>query len=159
MPITGTPVKPTIISSDQVRMFLRDRLENNILLDTVQFSLDEINLAMSMAVSAYNSVTPQTMLTPSSFPPHLQYVLLLGTTRFLMQSESFLQIRNQLSYQDGDVAPIGISDKMAQYSQLANTLKAEWDELVRGIKTQNNMEGAYNSLGSGYRNVARFSHG
>jgi len=159
MPVVGTPTTPVVVSVDQVRMFLRDYADKNILIDDVQFTQDEVNFAAEMATSAFNAVTPQTMLTPSSFPQHLTYVLLIGTARFLMQSESFLQIRNQATYQDGDIAPIGIDDKVAQYSQLAQQLKAEWDELVRGIKTQNNMEGAYNDLGSGYRNVSRFNHG
>lgn len=156
MPVVGTPTTPIILSKDQVRMFLRDRADKNILLDAVQFSDNEMNLAMEMAVDAFNAVTPQSSLTPSNFPN--KYVLLLGTSRFLLQSESFLQARNQATYQDGDIAPIGIDDKALLYSQLAQGLKAEWDELVRGIKTQNNMEGAYNALGSGYRNVSRFTH-
>lgn len=158
MSVTGTPATPTVITTDQVRMFLRDRAENNILLADVQFSLDELNLALSMAVSKFNAVTPQSTFTPQSFPSHLQYVLMVGTCAFLMQSESFLQLRNQATYQDGDIAPIGVSDKVVQYQQLQASLKQEFDELVRGIKTQNNMEGAYAVLGSGYRNVARYNH-
>lgn len=155
MPVVGTPTTPVAVSKDQVRMFLRDRADKNILLDEVQFSDDELNLATEMAVDAFNAVTPQTSFSPSNFPN--RYVLLIGTARFLMQSESFLQARNQATYQDGDIAPIGIDDKAQLYAQLAQGLKAEWDDLVRGIKTQNNMEGAYNSLGSGYRNVSRFN--
>lgn len=158
MPIVGTPTTPVIVSKDQVRMFLRDRADRNILLDDVQFSDDELNLATEMAVSAFNTVTPQTRLTPSSFPSHLQYLLMIGTARFLLMTESFLQVRNQASYQDGDISPIGIDDKQAAYSQMAQGLKAEWDELVRGVKTQTNMESAYNSVGSGYRNTSRFNH-
>lgn len=158
MPVTATPTTPTVVTKDQVRMFMRDRADRNILLDTVQFTDDELNLALSMAVSAFNAVTPQTSMTPTTFPSHLQYLLLIGTTRFLLQSESFLQARNQATVQDGDIAPIGIDDKAALYSQLSRELKAEWDELVRGVKTQNNMEGAYNTLSSGYRNVSRFNH-
>lgn len=158
MPVVGTPTTPIIISKDQVRLFLRDRADKNILLDDVQFTDAELNLAMEMAVSAFNTVTPQTRLTPASFPQHLQYLLIIGTVRFLLMSESFLQIRNQATYQDGDISPIGIDDKQAAYSQLAQVLKAEWDELTRGVKTQNNMESAYNSIGSGYRNVSRFNH-
>lgn len=158
MPVVATPTTPVIISVDQVRMFLRDYADKNILLDDVQFTQAEVNFACEMATSAYNAVTPQTSLTAATWPSNLQYVLLLGTARFLMQSESFLQVRNQATYQDGDIAPIGIDDKVAQYSALAREIKAEWDELVRGIKTQNNMEGAYNDLGSGYRNVSRFNH-
>lgn len=158
MPVVGTPVQPTIVSRDQVRLFLRDNPQKNILIDDVQFTDNELNLALEMAISAYNAVTPQTSLTPSSFPLHLRYVALIGTVRFLLNSESFLQVRNQATYQDGDVAPIGIDDKQAAYAQLARLLKEEWDELVRGIKTQNNMEGTYNRLSSGYINTSRFNH-
>lgn len=157
MPVVATPTTPVILTKDQVRMFLRDRADNNILLDDVQFSDKEVNFALEMAVSAFNGITPQTRLTPMSFPTHLRYLLLLGTTRFLLMTESFLQARNQATVQDGDVSPIGIDDKAALYSQLAKGLKEEWDEQARGVKTQNNMESAYNSLGSGYRNVARFN--
>lgn len=157
MPIVGTPTTPTVVSRAQVRMFLRDRADRNILLDDVQFADDDLNLAAEMATSAFNTVTPQSMYTPSSFPSHLQYLLLIGTVRFLLMSESFLQIRNQSTYQDGDIAPIGIDDKQAAYAQLAQILKAEWDELTRGVKTQDNLEGAYNDLGSGYRNVSRYA--
>ena len=157
MPVTGTPVTPSVVTKDQIRMFLRDRAENNILLDDVQFSDTELNTALEMTVSSYNAVTPQTNLTPQNFPTHLRYVLLIGTARYLLMSESFVQARNQATVQDGDIAPIGISDKAALYAQLSKDLKSEWDELVRGIKTQNNMESAYNTLGSGYRNTTRFN--
>lgn len=157
MPVVATPTTPTVVSKDQVRMFMRDRADRNILLDEVQFEDSELNFALEMAVSAFNSVTPQTVFTPMSFPQHLQYVLLIGTVRFLLTSESFMQARNQATVQDGDVSPIGIDDKAALYAQLAKSLRDEWDELVRGIKTQNNMESGYNSLGSGYRNVTRFN--
>jgi hypothetical protein len=158
MPIVGTPTTPTVVSKDQVRMFMRDYANNNILLDDVQFTDAELNLALEMAVSAFNTVTPQTNLTPSNFPTQLRYLLLIGTTRFLLMSESFMQVRNQATVQDGDIAPIGISDKAQLYAQMAQQLKAEWDELTRGVKTQNNMESAYATLGSGYRNTSRFNH-
>jgi hypothetical protein len=157
MPIVGTPTTPTVVSKDQVRMFMRDYANNNILLDDVQFTDAELNLALEMTVSSFNTVTPQTNFTPSSFPTHLRYLLLVGTTRFLLMSESFMQVRNQATVQDGDISPIGISDKAALYAQLAQQLKGEWDELTRGVKTQNNMESAYATLGSGYRNVSRFN--
>lgn len=157
MPVVGTPSTPTIVTRDQVRMFMRDYAKNNILLDTVQFSDAEQNLATEMAVSKFNSITPQTNFTPSSFPLQLQYLLLIGTVRFLLMSESFNQVRSQATVQDGDISPIGISDKAQLYSQMAQELKNEFDELARGAKTQNNMEGAYATLGSGYRNTTRFN--
>jgi hypothetical protein len=82
---------------------------------------------------------------------------LIGTTRFLLMSESFAQLRGQLTVQQGNISPVGISDKAMQYSQLSQQLREEWDALARGVKTQNNMEGAYAILDSGYTNVSRFN--
>jgi hypothetical protein len=159
MPVVATPTCPFAVSKDQVRMFMRDyaSARGNILLDEVEFSDRDMLLAIEMTVSAFNAITPQTYLTPQSFPHHLRYVLLLGTTRFLLMSESFAQLRGQLTVQQGNISPVGISDKSAQYSQLAQQLREEWDALARGIKTQNNMEGAYAVLDSGYRSTSRFN--
>lgn len=154
MPVVGTPATPFVVSRDQVRMFLRDYPNKNILLDDVQFTDAELNNAVEFTVDNFNAITPQTMFNAMGFPN--KYVLLLGVSRFLLMSESMLQIRNQATYQDGDIAPIGIDDKQAAYAQLAQQLKAEWDELTRGMKTQANMESAYRTLGSGYRSVTRF---
>jgi hypothetical protein len=158
MPVVGTPTTPVIVSKDQIRMFMRDRADRNILLDDVQFSDEELNAATEMAVSMFNGITPQTRFTPASWPSHLGWLLLLGTCRYLMLSEAFLQIRNQATYQDGDIAPIGVDDKQAAYAQLAQLLKAEWDQHAHAVKVQDNMEGCYNSLGSGYQNVTRYNH-
>jgi hypothetical protein len=158
MPVVATPATPVIVSADQIRRFMRDYPQNNILLDTVEFSQDDINQGVEMVTSNYNAITPQTNLIPQTWPTHLQYVLLLGVTAYLLKSEAIKQIRNQATYQDGDIAPIGVDDKGPIYLQLANTLKAEWDELVKGIKIQNNLESAYGGFSSGYRNVAR-THG
>jgi hypothetical protein len=154
MSVVGTPTTPFVITRDQVRMFLRDRADQNILLDDVQFSDSELSFAIEMAVESYNAVTPASALTPSNFPN--KYVLLIGTVKFLLSSESFLQIRNQATWSDGDVQNLGLHDKAAAYAQLAQQLKAEWDELTRGLKTQQNLEGAYNRLSSGYRSTSRF---
>ena len=71
MPVVGTPTTPTVVSKDQVRMFMRDYANNNILLDDVQFTDVELNLALAMAASAFNTITPQTNFTPQTFPPQL----------------------------------------------------------------------------------------
>lgn len=154
--ITATPTTPAVVTTDQLRMFLRDRAEYNILVDGIQFTQAETDLAVEMAVAAYNGITPVSNVTPTNFPN--KYLLLIGSARFLMMSESFLQVRNQASYQDSNIAPIGISDKMQAYQALAAQLKAEWDEMGRAIKTQLNMESCYGTLSSEYRGVARTSH-
>jgi hypothetical protein len=156
VPVVATPATPVILTVDQVRRFMRDTPDKNILLDQVEFTLDDINLGIEMVTSKYNAFTPQTTLAAQSWPPHLQYILLLGVTAYLINSCAILQLRNQATYQDGDVAPVGIDDKYPLYISLYQTLNAEWTQLVTRIKIQNNLEGAYGSLSSGYRNVSRF---
>jgi hypothetical protein len=151
MPVTGTPTTPIIVSVDQVRMFMQDKAENNILLDDVQFNQDQVNFAVEMATEEYNAMTPVSYETPSTFPN--KYLLLLSASKFLMMSTTFLQIRNQATVQDGDVTNIGIDDKQAAYAQLYNVIRGEWMEIARNIKNQRNMEGAYDTLGSGYRTI------
>lgn len=158
MPVVATPSTPVILTVDQVRRFMRDRPDYNILLDTVDFTQDEINQGVEMVTSRYNAITPQSMLLPQSWPSHLQYVLLLGVAAYLIKSGAFLQLRNQATYQDGDIAPIGVDDKYPLYLQFAQVLDAEWLQLVQQIKIQNNLESVYGSLSSGYRNVSRFHH-
>jgi len=157
MTVVATPATPVIITTDQVRMFLRDHPDYNILIEGVQFRQDEINFAIEMVTSKYNAITPQTMIVPSSWPTHLQYVLLLGVAAFLMKMEASKQLRNQLTYQDGDIAPIGIDDKHASYVQWGQILQQEWDFITRNIKTQDNLESIYGYIRSGYSYVTRYS--
>jgi hypothetical protein len=106
-----------------------------------------------MALSEYNSMTPISGVTNGNLPVSL---LLLGICSWLMMSESFLQIRNQATVQDGDIAPIGIDDKNQIYFQLSQAIKADWKSTAKMYKTQLNMEACYGQLSSGYINVSRF---
>ena len=160
MPVVGTPTTPLKVTADRIRMFLRDfALEHlpggqgNIVLDTVQFTPDELTNSIFFAVENYNALTPISSATAESFPN--AYILLLGTARFLMLSESFHQLRNQAEAQDGDVAPVGVYSKAQAYIALAGTLQKEWYTLSRNMKNQFNMEGAYGHISSGYAYIGR----
>lgn len=158
MPIVATPATPIVVTVDQVRRFMQDYPNKNILLDDVEFNQDDINQGVEVVTSAYNATTPLSNISVNGWPASFQYLLLLGCAWYLIKSATFLQLRNQTTYQDGDIAPIGVDDKFPQYMQLWQTLKAEWDGLVKDAKIQLNLESAYGSLGSGYRNVARYHH-
>lgn len=139
------------ITPGDVAQYLRDYPQNNKLLDAVQFDEDEIDTAIRMAISQYNAIPPMTNVDLVSFPN--DYILLQGAAAHLMGSEVFLQIRNQVEYQDGDVQAPGIDNKWAAYKQLSDALKADWTTAAQRLKQQQNMEGAYGSLSSGYRNL------
>ena len=68
MPVVATPATPIILIQDEVRRFMRDYPSKNILLDDVEFSQEDVNQALRMVTSAYNSTTPITSITPESWP-------------------------------------------------------------------------------------------
>lgn len=158
MPVVATPATPIIVTLDEVRRFMRDYPNKNILLDDVEFSQADIEQGIVFVTSAYNTVTPLSSIDPTGWPQNLRYLLLLGLAWYLIKSATFLQLRNQATYQDGDIAPIGIDDKFALYMSLWQSLKQEWDEMTKLAKTQMNLESMYGSLSSGYRSVSRFHH-
>ena len=141
------------LTKEDLRLFLRDFAPNNILLDNVQFTSEELEKAINMAADEYQVMPPLIGGSISSIPRH---ILMLGASAWLMKSESFLQLRNQATYQDADIAPIGIDDKHQLYLALAARLKEEWNATARAYKQSRNMESSYGTISSGYRNVGRF---
>ena len=158
MPIVATPATPVILTVDQVRRFMRDYPDKNILLDAVEFELLDVNQGIDMVTSRFNMLTPISSISAQAWPAAGQYLLLLGVAAYLIKSCAMLQLRNQATYQDGDVAPIGIDDKYPLYAQLFQILDQEWMQLAKGYKTQQNLECAYGSLSSGYVNTSRYHH-
>lgn len=156
MPIVGTPVSAGSVTSDEVRRFMRDYPNKNILLDDVEFSQEDVDQAIVFVTSAYNAMTPISNIDPTGWPAFLRYLQLLGIAWYLIRSASFLQLRNQATYQDGDIAPIGVDDKFPLYMSLWQSLKAEWDQAVKDAKIQMNLEAGYGGLSSGYKYVARY---
>lgn len=155
MPVVATPATPIVVTVDQVRRFMQDYPHKNILLDTVEFTQEEINQGVEMVTSAWNSITPISNILPQQWQAAFKWLLVMGVAWYLLRSAAILQLRNQATYQDGDISPIGEFDKSPQYLALSQTMKAEWDQLVKDVKIQQNLESAFGSLSSGYRNVAR----
>ena len=148
MPVVLTSVTLPILTSDDVRLFLRDFPQFNLLLDQVQFTNSEISKAVDFTVDNFNVIPPITSFSADIIPKSL---LLIGTVSWLLRSESFLQVRNQVTYSDGDISPIGIDDKAGLYSQLARELRDQFQIESQKFKIADNMSKAYGSVGSGYR--------
>lgn len=159
MAITGTDVDITDEERQEfiecVRLILRDFALNNILLDDVQFSDKEIDRAIDLATSRFNSTPVLSSLSWRKIP---EDILFHGTAYWLMLSESFLQVRNQVSVPADDLGVIGIDDKMQLYNQAAQQLRADFDNRVREWKDATNLARGYGDFSSGYSNVSRFHH-
>jgi membrane-bound lytic murein transglycosylase B len=75
----------------------------------------------------------------------------------LLRSEGIRQNRNELRAQDGNIAPVNLDEKQAQYSAWADRMQQEFEVHARNIKTQINMESVYGHISSGYRYIGRYT--
>ena len=141
------------ITHDNIRNFMRDRAEKNILLGEFEFEHNNIREAIKYTVEAYDLIMPLTSSDPSNFP--YRYLLLIGATGHLLRSGSILQLRNQLTYSDGGFQS-GIDDKWQQYKALGDSLWGEFKDAAKTVKYGKNMAACFNDFGSGYRNIPNF---
>jgi hypothetical protein len=143
------------LTTDDVRWFLRDKPEYNIILpDNVEFSTDDITRAIRFTVAKYNVLPPITAYTADTIN---EYVLLCGVCAILLRSEGVRQNRNEVRAQDGNIAPVNLDEKQAQYSAWADRMQQEFDYHCRLSKTEANMESCYGDQSSGYRNLGRWT--
>lgn len=147
---------------DDIRGFMRDVAGQvpgtgveNVMFDLPEFSDNDINRALKYTVARFNVITPPSNDAQENINI---WLLLIGVSEFLVTSEAFRQQRNQVTYQDGDIQPIGLDDKQQLYLAMAALLKTEFEDKAKSWKISRNMESAYGSLGSGYRAVSRFHH-
>jgi len=154
MSVQGTPVT-SALTSDEVRQFLRDYAGNNNLLANVEFSDSDIVSAVSFVLSEYDVLPPPIgAITEGTIN---RAILLRGVCAHLLRSESFLQLRNQITFQSEGLPRLGVDDKTALYQNLANQLSAEWREMATRVKQRTNMENAFGHISSEYRNIGRYT--
>ena len=155
MPVQ-VPTNALPLTTDDIRAFLRDQPKYNILIDGVEFSNEDITRAIRWTVAKWNAITPQSTEPPTGETLN-EYVLLCGVAAILLRSEGVRQVRNQVTYQDGNMPQVSIDEKQDIYGAWAERMQQEFDFHARNIKTQNNMESAYGGLSSGYRYIGRWT--
>lgn len=140
---------------EQLRIFLLDRPGlNPLLANRVEFTDDQISLAVEMMLSRYNT-TPPTHLTArdiESVPLHLR---LIGTAGYLLRGISAHQLRNQVNISSDDDEAIGLFDKAPQYSQMGSQLLSDFEQEVSAYKIAQNHNSVGGQVGSGYTHGPR----
>lgn len=137
MPVIATPVKTSSRQVESLRQFMRDYVDMNPLHDDVEFSDEELEVALSQACLHANAIGRPTNYNVSSFPN--AYVLNIGAVSHLQKSEAMRQLRNQASFQDGNIQGVGIDDKSSGYLQLAQMMQQEFTQHVQNLKITSNL--------------------
>lgn len=131
-----------------VRLYAKDDAALNVLLEGKYQSSDEIiELAMKLAANDFNIVPPTSVYTVSNFPSDT--VLLYGTLHHLANGEAERQLRNNVTY-NAQGLNAGIDDKFPQYNQLASYYKQLFEQKIKELKVQQNMEEAWGGKFSPY---------
>lgn len=138
-----------ILTGEEVRLFLQDREELNLLLLGIRFTPEMIEQAMINTVDYFNLMNPPLgmMFSLESFP--YRSLLLLGTASYLLRSGAINEAANQLSYA-ADGVQVNDKDKSQIFMSLAQSLQQDFKELGQQIKMNHNIAQIYGVKHSEY---------
>lgn len=142
------PAQTPILLPSEVRLFVRDSLDQNLLLDELEFPDASINLAMDLACDFYNSLAPSTANNRYTFPH--KSLLLYGTLGNLFLGRAALLARNTMQYSDGGLQ-IPIEERFALYQSLGGMFQQQFEAMAKNVKVQINLdELGWGSVSSDY---------
>lgn len=114
----------------------------NFLLDDIEFTDEEINNAMVLAVDRYNSTLPLVnTYTSENFP--YRYEMMLGSSAILLRAKAVNMMRNNLNYQTSDGVAINDLERRQEYFQLAQAFDQEFLDRITKLKVSKNAEECY----------------
>lgn len=117
-----------MLDPDMIKEYLKDKPELNILLDNMeQFSDDLMDIIIPMTYQEAAILAPAVAKVQSRIP---DVIILHGVIARLLESESFLEVRNQLQYQDNNMSSMPLSAKQSQYSQLSQMMRSYYTQLL-----------------------------
>jgi len=129
-----------------VRMYLRDFVQLNRLIQGYESSPRQIAWALIDALDDWNSTPPFLGTTTiMNFPS--RHLLCRGATITLLEGIALLQMRNQLSFSDNGVT-VSVSDKAPMIMQWLSMAKASYEQKKAAFKSSQNIEMAMDGGGA-----------
>lgn len=142
-----------ILSTEEVQEYIRDRAENNHLIDGNEFSTTVITIAMDLAISAYNMIPPMSVATIETFPS--KQLLMIGTLAKMYAGQAALKARNTMNYSDGGIQ-VAVEEQFPLYQALAAMYEEEFQRSARALKTHLNIEEGWGQVDSDYSRFPEF---
>ena len=122
-----------MLDPDMIKEYIKDKPEFNILHDNMeQFSEDLLDIIIPMTYQEAAIIAPAVARNKDIVP---DVIMLHGVIARLLESESFLELRNQLQYQDNNMSSMPLSAKQAQYSQLSQMMRSYFTQLLSAWST------------------------
>lgn len=136
-----------ILTPEEVREFIKDKVEANHLLDGVEFDNTRIELAMEVAMGKYNMMIPISDANIYTFPNKI--ILLYGTVGALFEGQMALLARNTMNYSDGGLQ-IPVEERSQLYQSLSVSYNQAFETMGKSVKLQRNMESGWGIVSSDY---------
>lgn len=138
-----------LVTAQYLREFVRDKAENNYLIEGEEVSDTAAQIAMDMTISDWNSTAPTSSDSIVNFPyPH---ILLSGALYRIFMGQCALFARNSMSYSDGGLT-IPISERFELYQALASLFQADYQSAMTKNKIRINLDQGWGSVSSDYSN-------
>lgn len=130
---------------EYLRLFTSDTEELNRLLRRKEISDKQMDLAIQLTISDWNTTTPRLgFVTLGSFPSF--YLLIHGATLQMLKMAGIYQSRNELTYSSGGSSFIR-ANKTAYYQSWIQNLAADYEQKKLNLKIQSNVDTAMNGTG------------
>ena len=129
-----------MIDIDKIKDFIQDKADKNILLDYVeQFEEELVEMIVPMVYEEAKIFYPAIAAQPERLP---DTIMIYGVIAKLMESESFLQLRNEVQYSDSN-SNVNLSSKSDRYQQKAEIMQRQFLRLLEATATANFMNNAW----------------
>ena len=129
-----------MIDIDKIKEFIQDKPDKNILLDYVeQFEEDLVEMLIPMVYEEAKILYPAIASVPERLP---DTIMVYGVVSKMMESESFLQLRNEVQYSDSN-SNVNLSSKSERYQQKAEIMQRQFLRLLEATATAYFMNNAW----------------
>jgi len=139
-----------ILTAQEVREFVLDKIENNYLVNGEELTDTQIGIAMELTIADWNSTPPTAADSLATFP--YKHVLMSGTLYRCFIGLSAVVARNTFAFTDGGLS-IPLEERFQLYQALAGMFQNDYSSAMTKIKININMEEGWGSMSSDY---ARF---
>jgi hypothetical protein len=128
-----------ILTPAGIRLFIRDNVEENRLIDGVEFTDEDIEHYLEVALGLFNLMPPLSSHTLEGLPKTAKVIVLYGTLANMFGGRAAQAARNQMSYSDGGLT-VPIEERYQYYKDLADTYHNLFNRYASTWKTSVNMD-------------------
>ena len=144
-----------ILTPDEIRTYIQDQAATNYLLAAEEFSDIEYALAIELAVSEWNMLSPMSSDTVYTLDFRFKSLFMNGALGKLYLGAATKRARNQMEYTDGGLT-VNVEERADIYLSLANMYISSFRDTAKQAKININMESGYSHVSSDYNSFPTF---